>query len=66
MMIANMASTLTEAIKLERRQFERMKSQAHKVIDTTLLKPKALQDILESSFFEEQRDVFRVSFVSFG
>jgi UPF0042 nucleotide-binding protein len=66
MMIANMASTLTEAIQLERRQFERMKSQAHKVIDTTLLKPKALQNILESSFFEEQRDVFRVSFVSFG
>ena len=60
------ASTLTEAIQLERRMFDKLKSQGDRIIDTTLLKAKGLQDVLESAFNEGDTQVFRVSFVSFG
>lgn len=66
MMIAHQASTLTESIQLERRDFDNVKSQAHRIIDTTLLKAKGLQDVLESAFNKGDKEVFRVSFVSFG
>ena len=66
MMIARQASTLTEAIQLERRMFDKLKSQGDRIIDTTLLKAKGLQDVLESAFNEGDTQVFRVSFVSFG
>jgi UPF0042 nucleotide-binding protein len=66
MMIARQASTLTEAIQLERRMFDKLKSQGDRIIDTTLLKAKGLQDVLESAFNEGDKEVFRVSFVSFG
>lgn len=66
LMIAHQASTLTEAIQLERKTFDETKSQAHRIIDTTLLKAKGLQNVLESSFNTDDKEVFRVSFVSFG
>lgn len=66
LMIAHQASTLTEAIQLERKMFDETKSQAQQIIDTTLLKAKGLQNVLESSFNTGDKEVFRVSFVSFG
>ncbi len=66
LMINSEASTLLEAIQIERKQFDQLKSQAHYVLDTSLLKPKALQQVLESKYNRLTTDIFRVTFVSFG
>ena len=66
LIIRNKASSLTEAIELERKIFEQISSSANRIIDTTLLKPTTLQQVLESSFNDSAQEVFRVSFVSFG
>ncbi|OUC52128.1 RNase adaptor protein RapZ [Eggerthia catenaformis] len=66
LIINGKASTLTEAIQLERKKFEYLKSSTNLVIDTTLLKNKSLQDLLESKFNRLPKEIFRVTFVSFG
>ena len=65
LMISNVASSLVEAIEFEREMADPISQLANIVIDTTLLKPTKLQDKLESYFHKGNRDVFRVSFISF-
>ncbi len=66
LMITNMASTLSEAIDVERKEAEIIKAESNTVIDTTLLKPAALQDVIEATFNTGSKNVFRVCFESFG
>lgn len=66
LMIKNIASSLLDGIDFERKQAEPVSKLANIIIDTTLLKPKKLQDMIESSFHKGHQDIFRVSFVSFG
>lgn len=66
LMISNLASSLTEAIDIEREMAEPVSQLANIVIDTTLLKVSKLQDKLEIYFHKGNQEVFRVSFVSFG
>jgi len=66
MMIYNDASTLTEAIQYERRMFDQLKGAENEIIDTTLIKPAALQKRLAAAFAVDKRTSFRISFVSFG
>lgn len=66
LIIGNQASTLTEAISIERNIAEPISKLANIIIDTTLLKPIRLQDKLETYFYKGNHETFRVSFVSFG
>lgn len=66
LMIKNIASSLIEGIEVERKQAEPIAKLANIIIDTTLLKPTKLQDKIESAFHKGDKDMFRVSFVSFG
>ncbi|MDE6952195.1 MAG: RNase adapter RapZ [Erysipelotrichales bacterium] len=66
LMISNRASTLLEAIAIEREIADPISKLANIVIDTTLLKPTRLQDKLEIYFHKGNQDTFRISFVSFG
>lgn len=66
LMISNKASSLSEAIDVEREMSEPVSKLANIVIDTSLLKTTKLQDLLETYFHKENQEVFRVSFVSFG
>lgn len=66
LMIGNIASSLIEAINFEREMAEPIAKLANVVIDTTKLKPIKLQDKLEASFHKGNKEVFRVTFVSFG
>ncbi|MEE0965984.1 MAG: RNase adapter RapZ [Bacilli bacterium] len=66
LMIKNVVSSLIEGIEYERKQAEPIEKLANITIDTTLLKPKKLQDKIESSFHKGSQEIFRVSFVSFG
>jgi len=66
LLITNHASALSEAIELERREAEKVASMANQIIDTTLLKANRLQDVIEASFDQGTKDVFRVIFESFG
>lgn len=66
MMIMNRASTLSEAIELERKEADQVKPQANVILDTSLLKVVGLQDKIEASFNRDSREVFRVVFESFG
>ena len=65
-MIKNVVLSLIEGIEYERKQAEPIEKLANITIDTTLLKPKKLQDKIESSFHKGSQEIFRVSFVSFG
>lgn len=66
LMISNRASTLLEAISIEREIADPISKLANIVIDTTLLKPTRLQDKLEIYFHKGNQETFRISFVSFG
>ncbi len=66
LMIKNLVSSLVEGIEFERKQAEPIAKLANIIIDTTLLKPKKLQDKLEASFHKGNQAAFRISFVSFG
>lgn len=66
LIISNQASTLTEAISIERNIAEPISKLANIIIDTTLLKPIRLQDKLETYFYKGNQETFRISFVSFG
>ncbi len=66
LMISNRASTLLEAISIEREIADPISKLANIVVDTTLLKPTRLQDKLEIYFHKGNQDTFRISFVSFG
>lgn len=66
LMISNRASSLVEAIEIEREMADPVKQMAHIVIDTTLLKAPRLQDKLETYFHKGNQETFRISFVSFG
>lgn len=66
LMISNLASSLTEAIDIEREMAEPVSQLANIVMDTTLLKVSKLQDKLEIYFHKGNQENFRVSFVSFG
>lgn len=66
LMIRNLVSSLVEGIEFERKQAEPIAKLANIIIDTTLLKPKKLQDKLEASFHKGNQAAFRISFVSFG
>lgn len=66
LMIKNLVSSLVEGIDFERKQAEPIAKLANIIIDTTLLKPKKLQDKLEAYFHKGKQAAFRISFVSFG
>ncbi|MBO6046689.1 MAG: RNase adapter RapZ [Erysipelotrichaceae bacterium] len=66
MLILNRASSLSEAIELERKIAEQVIAMADTVIDTTHLKTPRFQDVLEASFNIESVQTFRVVFESFG
>lgn len=66
LMISNRASTLLEAISIEREIADPISKLANIVVDTTLLKPTRLQDKLEIYFHKGNQETFRISFVSFG
>lgn len=66
LMISNRASTLLEAIAIEREIADPISKLANIVVDTTLLKPTRLQDKLEIYFHKGNQETFRISFVSFG
>lgn len=66
LMIKNTASSLVEAIQLERNQAEPIAKLANIIIDTTLLKAIKLQDKIEAYFHKGNQAAFRISFVSFG
>jgi len=66
LMIKNIVSSLVEGIDFERKQAEPIAKLANIIIDTTLLKPKKLQDKIEASFHKGKQAAFRISFVSFG
>ena len=66
MLILNRASSLSDAIEIERKEAEQVISLADTVIDTTHLKSARLQDVLEASFNTESKPTFRVVFESFG
>lgn len=66
LMIKDLCSSLIDSIEYERKLAEPIAKLANIIIDTTLLKPKKLQDKIEASFHKGNQDIFRVSFVSFG
>ena len=66
LMISSNAKSLVEAIDKERQMAAPIASMANYVIDTSLIKPAKLQDKLESYFYSQDKESFRVSFVSFG
>jgi UPF0042 nucleotide-binding protein len=66
MLISNMASTLEEAIQVEREMFTAMKERAYYTVDTTFLKHNELKQKLEKVFSFTTQPVFTISFISFG
>ncbi len=66
LLIAGKAHALEEAIEFERAIAQPIALNAHFVIDTTHLKKPKLQDRLETCFAKDEKDPFRISFVSFG
>ena len=66
MMLRNTANTMEEAIAVERQMFAKNRSQSFTVIDTGFLTEKQLKRKLESYFGGDGKQVFSVSFVSFG
>lgn len=66
MLISNMASTLEEAIQIEREMFTGMKERAYYTVDTTFLKHNELKLKLEKVFAFSTQPVFTISFISFG
>ena len=66
LLISNKASSLLEAIELERRLAEPISRLANIYIDTTKLKGARFQDLLEDYFNKGKLDPFRITFVSFG
>ncbi len=66
LLISNKASTLSEAIEIERKTGEAIEQLADMRIDTGNLKPARLQDLIEEFFSLGAIDPFRISFISFG
>lgn len=66
LMISNVASSLVEAIEVERDKSIPVAKLASVVIDTSLLKPTKLKNKLTELFYKKDHNAFRLSFVSFG
>lgn len=55
-----------EGIKQERKILDELRGRAHKIIDTTNLKPKELRNKLVDIYREDNQSTFTVHLVSFG
>lgn len=66
LLISNRASSLSDAISIERKIAEPIKQMANIVVDTSRFNTAKLQERLERFFVEGETDPFRISFVSFG
>ncbi|MGM8212585.1 RNase adapter RapZ [Virgibacillus sp. W0430] len=55
-----------EGIKQEREILDELRGRAHKIIDTTNLKPKNLREKIADIYREENQSTFSVHLVSFG
>ena len=66
LLISSDASSLLEAIRLEREIAQPVKEISQKTIDTGMMKTNKLQQTLEDYYLHSETDPFRISFVSFG
>lgn len=66
LLISGEASTLTEAIELERDLAEKVKMISSRILDTSMAKPVKFQQMIESYYFKSENDPFRITFISFG
>lgn len=66
LLISERASSLVDAIKFEREMSLPVQRISNKIVDTSMLKPNKLQEIIESYYLRSETDPFRISFVSFG
>ena len=66
LLISSDASSLLEAIRLEREIAQPVKEISQKTIDTGMMKTNKLQQTLEDYYLHSGTDPFRISFVSFG
>lgn len=64
--VFNKANTLEDAIEAERDLFDDLKYRSTVRIDTTKLTQKALKDSMEAKFSIGDKQMFTISFVSFG
>lgn len=64
--VFNKANTLEDAIEAERDLFDQLKYRNTVRIDTTKLSQKALKDSMEAKFSISDKQMFTISFVSFG
>src|SRR5690625_2877068 len=53
-------------IKRERELLDELRGRAHKIIDTSTLKPKQLREIIHETYTDDRQIKFSVHFVSFG
>lgn len=64
--IKSNADSLMEGILIERKKASKVIEISDKILDTSVVKPGKLQEVLESYYTKKYKDPFRITFVSYG
>lgn len=60
------AGDILEGIRRERQRLEGVRGRAHRIVDTSLLTPRQLREVIAKHFVEEPRDRMTIRIVSFS